>query len=58
MKWVLVIASQALRAKRDIPAADIEQIDKAYSAMRDDPYSGDITFLMGTDHVLRRRVGV
>ena len=57
MKWVLLIANRARRAKRDMPRADTEQIDAAYDEMRDDPYSGDIKFLKGTDRAVRRRVG-
>jgi mRNA-degrading endonuclease RelE of RelBE toxin-antitoxin system len=57
MTWVLLIANRARRAKRDMPRADAEQIDAAYDEMREDPYSGDIKFLKGTDRATRRRVG-
>ena len=57
MKWVLLIANRARRAKRDMPRADAEQIDAAYVEMRENPYSGDIKFLRGTDRAVRRRVG-
>lgn len=57
MKWGLAIANQARRAMRDMPPADAERIDAAFVEMREDPYSGDVKFLRGTDHELRRRVG-
>lgn len=58
MKWELIVANPARRAIRDMPRADVEQVLDALEEMRDDPYTGDIKFLKGTDRALRRRVGV
>ncbi len=57
MRWSLAIVSPAARALRDIPRADAEHINAAFEEMREDPYSGDIKFLKGTDRTIRRRIG-
>ena len=58
MTWRLVLTSPAVRALRDVPRADVIHIDAAFEEMRDDPYSGDIKFLKGTNRTVRRRIGV
>lgn len=40
-----------------MPRADAEHINAAFEEMREDPYSGDIKFLKGTDRTIRRRIG-
>lgn len=57
MKWELLITNPARRVIRDMPRSDSGAILDALEQMRTDPYSGDIKFLKGTDHGLRRRVG-
>ena len=52
-----MIASPAARALRDVPRADVEHINAAFEEMREDPYSGDIQFLKGTNRTIRRRIG-
>jgi mRNA interferase RelE/StbE len=57
MTWGLAITSSAKRQLRRLPAADLEEINRAFSEMRDDPFRGDVKFLRGLDGALRRRVG-
>ena len=57
MKCALILTNPARRALRDVPRAEIDQIDTAFEEMRSDPYSGDIKFLKGADRTLRRRIG-
>ena len=53
MKWALILGNPARRGLRDVPRADIDQIDAAFEEMRSDPYSGDIKFLKGADRERR-----
>jgi mRNA-degrading endonuclease RelE of RelBE toxin-antitoxin system len=57
MPWDLVITEPASRDLRKIPRDDLKRIEKAFQAMRSDPYGGDIKFLYGAGGALRRRVG-
>jgi mRNA interferase RelE/StbE len=57
MKWGLVIVNRAQRQLRKLTAAERYQIDVAFSAMRHNPYHGDVKFLKGSDGAFRRRVG-
>lgn len=57
MTWDLVITNPAERELRKVPRADLESINQTFSAMRDDPYSGDVKFLRGMGQTFRRRVG-
>jgi len=57
MKWGLALTNPARRVLRDAPRADVAQIDVALREMEDDPLAGDVKFLRGTHHTLRRRVG-
>jgi mRNA-degrading endonuclease RelE of RelBE toxin-antitoxin system len=56
MKWALILTNPARRALRDVPRADIDQIDAVFEQMRANPYS-DIRILKGADRALRRRIG-
>lgn len=56
MKWGLVTASRARREFRRLPADARHAVDAAFSEMCDDPFSGDVKRLGGTDG-FRRRVG-
>jgi mRNA-degrading endonuclease RelE of RelBE toxin-antitoxin system len=55
MKWGLVIASRATRHYHRVPAPDRPAVDAAFSEMRENPFSGDVKILRGSDG-LRRRV--
>ena len=55
MKWALVIASRAKRQCRRLPVTDRSAIDATFSEMCEDPFSGDMKSLRGSDG-LRRRV--
>jgi mRNA-degrading endonuclease RelE of RelBE toxin-antitoxin system len=57
MKWGLVIASRAERQLRRISAAEREHVDRAFSEMCKNPFSGDVKVLRGLGGTLRRRVG-
>jgi mRNA-degrading endonuclease RelE of RelBE toxin-antitoxin system len=57
MTWGLALAKPASRDLRDVPRADLEDINSVFEEMRSDPYGGDIRFLKGTKRTLRRRVG-
>jgi len=57
MNWGLILANQASRAIRRVPYYERAQIRVALRLLSDDPYSGDIKLLEGTNGTLRRRVG-
>jgi mRNA-degrading endonuclease RelE of RelBE toxin-antitoxin system len=57
MKWGLAITSRAKRQLGRLSAPERDQIDHAFSEMREDPFRGSIKFLRGLDGALRRRVG-
>jgi len=57
MKWGLAITSSAKRQLRRVPAPKLGQINRAFSDMCEDPFSGDVKCLRGLDGALRRRVG-
>jgi mRNA-degrading endonuclease RelE of RelBE toxin-antitoxin system len=57
MKSGLVIVNRAKSQLRRLTAAERQQIDAAFSAMRHNPYHGDVKFLKGSDGAFRRRVG-
>jgi hypothetical protein len=48
MLWDLVITKPAVRDLRRLPRSDLQWIDAAFEAMRQNPYTGDIKFLVGT----------
>jgi mRNA-degrading endonuclease RelE of RelBE toxin-antitoxin system len=56
MKWGVLIANRAKRQLRRLSADERDYIDATFEEMRDDPYDGDIKFLMGTGGALRRRI--
>jgi mRNA-degrading endonuclease RelE of RelBE toxin-antitoxin system len=58
MRWNLVITKPAARDLKSVGLDDLQRIDGAFEAMRNDPYGGDIKFLRGMGGALRRRVGV
>ena len=53
----MVIASAAARELRRVPSSELKRINKAFSAMCTDPFSGDVKSLRGTLGALRRREG-
>jgi mRNA-degrading endonuclease RelE of RelBE toxin-antitoxin system len=57
MPWNLVITKPAARDLKKIRSDDLQRINAAFEAMRNDPYAGDIKFLRGMGGTLRRRVG-
>jgi mRNA interferase RelE/StbE len=57
MTWGLVITEPAARRLRDLPPSDRRRINAGFETMRENPYSGDVRFLRGTNGALRRRVG-
>ena len=57
MNWGLILSNQASRTIRRAPRNDRDQIRAALRLLSDDPYSGDIKLLKGTNGTLRRRVG-
>lgn len=57
MTWGLILSNQASRTIRRAPQNDRDQIRAALRLLTDDPYSGDIKLLRGTNGMLRRRVG-
>jgi mRNA interferase RelE/StbE len=57
MTWGLILSNRASRAIRRAPRNDRDQIRAALRLLTDDPYSGDIKLLKGTNGMLRRRAG-
>ncbi len=57
MPWNLAITKPAARDLKAIRAEDLQRIDAAFEAMRNDPFGGDVKFLRGMGGTLRRRVG-
>ena len=57
MTWNLVIVSSAAKQLRRVPSPELTRINKAFSAMCADPFSGDVKSLRGTRGALRRREG-
>lgn len=57
MNWSLILANQSARTLRRAPWNERDQIRAALRLLSDDPYSGDIKLLKGTNGVLRRRIG-
>jgi mRNA-degrading endonuclease RelE of RelBE toxin-antitoxin system len=55
MTWGLIVASRGKRQLRRLPADARDSIDRAFSEMCDNPFSGDVKFLRGLGS-LRRRV--
>jgi mRNA-degrading endonuclease RelE of RelBE toxin-antitoxin system len=58
MTWSLILSNQASRTIRRAPRDDRDQIRTALRLLTDNPYSGDIKLLKGSNGTLRRRVGV
>jgi mRNA interferase RelE/StbE len=56
MTWGLIVASRAKRQLRRLPADDRDSVDRAFSEMCDNPFSGDVKVIRGLGS-LRRRVG-
>jgi len=54
MKWGLVVASRAKREFRRLPGEARDAIDAALSEMCDNPFSGDVKSLGGSDGFRRR----
>ena len=54
MKWGLVIASRAKRQFRRLPAEARDAINAAFADMSDNPFSGDVKSLGGSDGFRRR----
>jgi mRNA-degrading endonuclease RelE of RelBE toxin-antitoxin system len=44
MPWDLVITKPAVRDLKELSRDDLRRVNKAFEAMRADPYSGDIKF--------------
>jgi mRNA-degrading endonuclease RelE of RelBE toxin-antitoxin system len=57
MKWGLVIGNRAKRQLRRLARSGLKLMDDAFSALRDNPYFGDVQFLKGSENALRRRIG-
>ena len=57
MQWDLAIAKRAARDLESLSSVDRKRIDRAFEAMRADPFAGDIKFIQGAAGTLRRRVG-
>jgi mRNA interferase RelE/StbE len=57
MKWGLAITNRAKRQVRRLSAPELDQINRAFSAMCEDPFQGDVKFLKGIEGAFRRRVG-
>jgi mRNA-degrading endonuclease RelE of RelBE toxin-antitoxin system len=57
MNWGLILSNQASRTVRRAPQNERDQVRTALRLLSDDPYSGDIKLLKGTNRSLRRRVG-
>ncbi len=52
-----MIVNRAKRQLRKLTDAERHQIDAAFSAMRHNPYHGDVKLLKGSDGAFRRRLG-
>jgi mRNA interferase RelE/StbE len=57
VSWTVRLTKRAARELRSIPNKDIQRVENALVALRDNPLSGDIRMLRGTGGVLRKRVG-
>jgi mRNA interferase RelE/StbE len=57
MSWTLHVARSAERELESIPARDRARILRALSAMREDPFAGDVVRLYGLSTAWRRRAG-
>jgi len=57
MTWDFIITNPAARDLRALHCTELEAINEAFEAMRNDPYGGDFKFLRGTGSTMRRRVG-
>lgn len=57
MSWGLILSNQASRIVYRAQQTDRDQIKAALRLLRDDPYTGDIKQLQGTNGSFRRRVG-
>jgi mRNA interferase RelE/StbE len=57
MNWGLAITNRAERQLRRLSAPELDQINRAFSAMCEDPFRGDVKFLKGIEGAFRRRVG-
>ena len=56
MSFTVYVSNRAQRNLKGIPATDLKRIMAALEAMQQDPLSGDVVKLKGTD-AFRRRVG-
>jgi mRNA interferase RelE/StbE len=56
MNFTVYVSNRAQRNLKGIPATDLKRIMAALEAMQQDPLSGDVVKLKGTD-AFRRRVG-
>ena len=57
MTWAVQLARRAERALKNAPASDRARLLTALTAMRDNPFSGDIARLKSEPAAFRRRVG-
>ena len=56
MNWTVALSDRAQKSLKSLPKADRARIIGALEAMEDDPLSGDVVKLKGTE-AFRRRVG-
>lgn len=57
MRWDLHVAAPARKQLERLPAKDLERILGAMTAMRDNPFQGDVQHLKSQSSAFRRRVG-
>jgi mRNA-degrading endonuclease RelE of RelBE toxin-antitoxin system len=56
-KWVVTLAGPARRSLERVPPRDRARLRAAIDEMETDPFQGDVKYLKGEEHSLRRRVG-
>ena len=57
MKWRVVLASSAEKQFRRLPKSSVSRISRAFDAMEENPWDGDVAKLEGETSVWRRRIG-
>jgi mRNA interferase RelE/StbE len=57
MDWTILVAKAARKQLTRFPAKDQKKISDALRSLSNNPFSGDIIRLEGTDNRWRRRVG-
>jgi len=55
--WLVEVARSAVRALARAPAGDRRRLERALTAMQQDPFTGDLRRLLGEERRWRRRVG-